>query len=516
MARPDPRSDEARFLAQLTPAGWAYYCSGGAYELAPHVKLKQRTIMDAIAETRRVLLEEPPRHGKTEYLRYLVGWYFGRWPDRNVIYAGHSKSLADRFGGLVRRDLDAHGGDVFGVSVSTDTRAKSDFSITQGGGEFFGVGVGGAPHGRGAHLLITDDLVPNAEAASSPVQMAAIEDFLRNDLMSRRMNPFVHVGIQTRWAVMDPHGILNQHWPGKYTTVRLPALAEDDDPLGRPVGAALWPSRFSVEELHEQRDGMHPFRWSAIYQQRPTPEKGGIWQRKWWADTWYALEDRHVYLCNDKYALDSLLRFTVVDLAFTEKKGADYTVIGTFGLTSDKPRRLVLLDMHRERMEYPKLWQRIREQMARWDSGVVYVEEEGQQSMVLQDGRAQGFPVKSVSRRLDADLRISGDKVNVAHEATPLAQQGRMWVPQQADWLANWEGELLTFPNSAHKDMADVTAWACLLAMKMPVGNWWDGYGGQSATISHENGPDAGFSPEDDEDEPTHPLDGMGPRGRWH
>jgi len=467
----------------------------------------QRAVYSTIADVGRLLIEMPPRHGKTLFLQYVVGWYFGRWPDRKVIYAAHTKALTELFGGKVRRDLELHGPEVFGVNVSKDTRAKADF-IVEGdaggvGGEFYGVGVGGAPHGRGAHLLVTDDLVPNAEASRSPVQMAGIEDFLRNDLMSRRMPGFVHLGVQTRWSERDPHGILTEAWPDLYQTLRFRAIAEDDDPLGREPGEALWPSFIPLKDLLEQRSGMHPYRWSALYQQRPTPEAGGIWRRSWWDECRYSVDEagRYVLGPGASYGLDALTRYTVADLAFSERKTADYTVIGTFGVTPESPGRVIVLDIHRERMEYPKLWPTVRRIMDRYGSRVIYVEEEGQQRMVVQDGRSKGYPVKTIGRATTADVRISGDKVNVAHESTPMAASGRMWVPMQAHWVADWEHELLVFPNagaSGHDDMADVTAWGLRIADSIPRGiSFVPSEGGQGRS------------------QPRHGhLDGMIPRGR--
>jgi len=472
--KPDPSKREHVLTAAGSPAGWGWFVSGGAYDpYPPHIQAKNRRIVRAVADERRALLEEPPRHGKTEILRYTVGWYIGRrallrQKPRNVIYAAHTQKLVDRFGGNVRRDLTSTAAEqVFGISVRRDTRAKSDF-VTTSGAEFYGVGAGGSPHGRGASLLVTDDLVPNAEAAASDVQMDSIEEFLRSDLLSRREPGFVHIGIQTRWAEMDPHGIMLSLYPDLYDVMRFPAFAEADDDLGREVGEPLWPSMYPREVLEEQQRGMHPYRWAALYQQRPAPQEGGIWKSKWWRDPDRVYDlvpgvDGNDVRVHDGYTVPvaNMIRFVVVDTATTTKKTSDFTAILACALTPERPRRLVLLDLDLRRMEGPDVNPSVDRMLKRWGARVAYYETQGNQQLGYQYARRQGIPARSIGTAKDSDVRISGDKVAVAYEAAPLVASGRLLIPRQAAWVSEWEHQMLTFPTGTHDDACDVTAWAC-------------------------------------------------------
>ena len=442
--------------------------------------MMNRKAMDALGDGTRLLIEMHPQSGKTTYLQYLAGWYMGRAaadpdfvPGAAVMYATHTMPLVSRQGGRIRRDIDQAGAQVFGVRVASDTRAKADFVVEHIGGrlpgvEFYGVGAHGSPHGRGATLLITDDLVPNAEAAQSDIQVEAVGEFLRHDLLSRRRKGFVHVGIQTRWSDQDPHGIMLALYPDLYVRLRLPALAEDDDPLGRARGEAMWPEQFPVSVLEEQRRGMHPNRFAALYQQRPTPEEGGIWRRAWWHGRTWTSERRNgeVWLVlADGYAcpLAGCLRFCTVDLATSEKEMADYTVILCAALTGESPRRLIVLDVRRSRMEAPDIMPAIKKAMSDYALTVAYLEEQGNQKWGAQFAKRAGIAARTIGTAKDSNLRIPGDKVAVAYEAAPVAEAGRLWVPKDADWFTEWEHEMLTFP-TGKRDQADATAWACLLA----------------------------------------------------
>jgi len=354
-------------LAIDSPLGWAWYCSGGKFQPYPHAIYLARRSVSAIDECMNLLIEEPPRHGKTEWVQYLVGWFMGVHPSRKVMYATHSQTLSDRFGSKVRGDIETYGGEVFGIQLNPSTRAKADWAIDGHGGEFFGVGIGGSPSGRGAHLLVTDDLVPNAMATRSKPKMEAVEEFLRSDLLHRREHPHMHIGIQMRWTQKDPHGILNRLYPGRYETVKLRAIAEADDPLGREVGEPLCPELAGLEDLLEIKQGMHPYRWSALYQQRPVPAEGKIWRSEWWRERTY-VRDGELLRFYDGYTvpLSSCRRFLIVDLAASKKTSADYTVIGAFALTPERLARLVILNVDRRRMSGPEINPAVGAALGRW------------------------------------------------------------------------------------------------------------------------------------------------------
>ena len=470
MVAPSILSPEATQLARFSPAGWAMATGRGNWHLARHLAYIDREVLAAIVGGYNLLLETPPRHGKSEYTsRALPGWFMGRWPDKRVINASYGLELPLRFGRQIRADLDEFGQPVFGISVDPHSRAAHRFDILRHAGGFWGVGVGGGVTGRGGNLLITDDTVKDAEAARSDLQRENLWDWFMSTLWTRKEPGAIHIGIMTRWNEDDLHGRIRERLGGQYKIIRLPALAEDDDQLGRKRGEALWPARYDVSALEQLKAEQTPMWWAALYQQRPSPEDGAIWLRKWWDSNRYTYEkDTDTYVLGAyRVPGKALLRFTVVDLAFSEKKTADLTSIMTFGLTPESPRRLLPISLRAERLTFPNLFPAIRSEMSANDSHVLYLEEEGQQIMVVQAAREEGLPVKTIGRSLSVDFRVSGDKVNVAHEATPMASAGRVWLPAAADWLTDLEHNLLVFPNGTHDDIADTFAWGCLIGDRM-------------------------------------------------
>ncbi len=466
-----PRSDPRIPASLLSPLVWSSLCWGSRWVQAAHHDLMEAEILDALYVGYDLLFEAPPRHSKSEtFSRALPGWFMGRYPDKAVMHASYAVRLGARFGGRIRNDLSVHGPACFGVTISKETRSKSVFELADAAsgrprdGRFFACGVEGGVHGEGADLLVTDDLVKGAEAVRSDVQLDALKEFCLVDLETRRNPGARHVGIMTRWSEADPHGMWLEAFPDRYRIVKLPALAEDDDPLGRERGAALWPERFPVSRLEEIRRGMPAYHWNALYQQRPSPIEGAIFRRAWWDDCRYGVT-ANGYDCGGRVVGHGAAHvYATVDLAFSEKRSADWTVICVFALDDQDPARALLLDVRRMRVRLPDLIGAVRDVMRDWDVSVVYVERAGQQVGTIDLLVREGFPIKTWGRSETDDLRVSGDKQALWHDATPFVRNGRLWVPKRADWLADWEREMLVAPNGAFDDQVDATSAGVLIA----------------------------------------------------
>lgn len=456
-ATPDPSVPQHRLSAAASPAGWAWYCSRGNWVMARHLAFVTRAVLDAIRDGGRLLIETAPRHGKSELVsRYLPGWFLGAFPGKRAVVASYSDVLPRRNGRHARADFAEHGPTVFGASVRDDTSAAHEWATTRGS-EFYGVGVGGGLTGRGADLLVLDDLVKDAEAAQSEVQRDAVWDWLEQVALIRLEPGAAVIGITTRWHEDDAHGRLIERQPGRWNRIRLPALAEDGDPLGRSPGEALWPERYSAHDLAEIRAGMSSRAFAALYQQSPSPAGGDVWHADWWAESRYDVQpDGQFLLDGHPIPLSSLRRFTVVDLATSTKTSADYTVFSTFGVAPQG--RVLWLDCVRRRMEGPEILPGLAATMSRWGSSLAWIEDSGFQLSMIQDARRRGMAVRTWGRKLDAGHRVEGDKVALAYSATPFVEQGRVYLPRSAPWVAQAEAELLSFPNGAHDDVADTFA----------------------------------------------------------
>jgi len=342
---------------------------------------------------------------------------------------------------------------VFGISLRPSVAAAHRWEVARHGGGMSTAGAGGAMTGKGADLLIIDDPVKNAEQASSSTWRERTWDWYQSTAYTRLEPNASVVLVQTRWHGDDLAGrLLEDAKLGgeKWTILNLPAFAEENDPLDRELDEALWPARFPFHRLLEIRRTMGAFWFSAMYQQRPTPAGGGVFQREWfryWRD-----EGGFYVLGNELIRKEKCWRFATVDLAVSEKERADYTVICVWDCTPFGD--LVLLDRIRERMSAPKLMATIRQLSGKWNPEFVGVEKAGFQLAIIQQLRRDGAAVKPLIAR--------GDKTSRAHAAAVRFAGGQVYFPAGAAWLGELEAELLGFPYEPHDDQVDAVAYACL------------------------------------------------------
>ncbi|HRF49093.1 MAG TPA: phage terminase large subunit [Anaerolineales bacterium] len=252
----------------------------------PHLSVIRKALRRITSgERRRLILEVPPQHGKSEQvtIRYPV-WRLLKDPGLRVAVGSYSQTLANRFSRRARKLAIAAG-----VHVSSDRSAAEEWE-TEEGGSFRAVGRQAGITGHPADLLIVDDPVKNRKEAESKVFRDAIWDWWTNDLYTRLGQDAAAIVIMTRWHTDDLVGrILASDDAHNWEVVRLPALAEDDDPLGRKPGEALCPQRYNEAALAQRRIVLGRD-FDALYQQRPVPREGGMFK---YADLMH--EDRLVY-----------------------------------------------------------------------------------------------------------------------------------------------------------------------------------------------------------------------------
>lgn len=231
----------------------------------------------------RLMVFMPPGSAKSTYTSVLFPPYIlAQDPKLTVIAASHTVELAERFGRRVR-NLVAEHSNVLGFSLADDSQAAGRWD-TDAGGEYFAAGVRGPITGRRADLALIDDPVKSREEADSDVIRERVKDWWRNDLYTRLKPGGRVILIQTRWHEDDLGGwLLEEEKRGgdKWEVLSLPAVAAEDDPLGRKLGEALWPEWQDSNALQRVRDAVGPRTWSALYQQRPQPDEGTYFQRAW-------------------------------------------------------------------------------------------------------------------------------------------------------------------------------------------------------------------------------------------
>jgi hypothetical protein len=254
-----------------------------------------------------LLIEAPPRHGKSELVsKYLPAWYLGLRPSHRVMLAAYEATFARSWGRKARAVFAEHSAPLFGSELATDNQAADDWSTTAGGG-MTTAGVGGPMTGRGANLLIIDDPIKNAEDALSETIRNNQWDWWQSTASTRLEPGGVTIGIMTRWHEDDIFGrLMKSGIPIR--RLRLPAIAEHDDPIGRAPGDPLGPERYSREALDKLRAGRSAYWWDAMFQQKPGKWGDSRWGiylgDKIWAARWPEAFEASIVAVDPSLGLD--------------------------------------------------------------------------------------------------------------------------------------------------------------------------------------------------------------------
>ena len=442
-----------RAAARNSPADLACYCSKGRadeWTLFPHLEV----VDDALREVergklKRLMVFMPPRHGKSELIsKWFPAWFLGRHPKLKIIHTSYEAHFSQDWGAKARDILIEHGNTVFGKTVKKDKRAVANWQTVEGGGMTC-TGAGGPITGKGADLFIIDDPIKNDEEAFSARMREKQWDWWRSTARSRLQKNGSVVLIQTRWHEDDLAGRMIRESTEDWRVINFPALAEENDILGREVGETLCPELISQKEMETNKLEAGEYFWNALYQQRPSPLSGGIFKRSW-VKTYekegdlYGLEASGFVSEQDCYIVST------VDLAASVKESADYTVISTWAVTLK--RDLILLDCIRERLEGPDQLHMIRNVARRMRPAWIGIEKAGYQMTAIQTLLREGFPIR--------ELIPDRDKVARAIPAAARMEAGLVFFPKVAHYLDTIIHELMVFPNGKHDDFVDTFGYA--------------------------------------------------------
>lgn len=425
------------------------------YEDAAHLQLIDNALSDVVRyiETRGkegtgyLVISMPPRHGKTVAVSKLFpAWFLAEHPEYRVILASYGMTLAQKnsrfsrniINGTPFKQLYPH------IELAHDSKAADAWDLSGHEGGMDAVGVGAGVTGKGGHLIIVDDPVKSREEAESETYREKVWDWFTDDLYTRREPGAAIVVIMTRWHQDDLVGRLLRDDLAKWRVLSLPAIAEANDPLGRKVGAALWPERFPASKLLDDKRVMGEYSFSALYQQQPVPAEGGIFKRAWFHKVSGTPEIVHT------------VRYW--DLAMSSRETADYTVGVKIGQARDG--HYYILDVTRFQMEWGDVVPKIAETaIADGASVMIGVEEAGFMSRAIQelnqDHRLHGYAVfgypvdkDKVTRALPFAARLSAGTVHVVDNY----------------WTDDYLDEMCSFPNGAHDDQVDASsgAWAMI------------------------------------------------------
>lgn len=405
-------------------------------------------------EVTRLILQVPPRHGKSMLAsEFLPAAYLLAHPDRFVGLCSYSGEMAEGFSGKARENFKAGGG------ILNESSKAVNYWRTEAGGGLWAAGVGGSCTGRTGHLLVVDDPVKDRAEAESPTVMRKLQDWYTSSFYTRKTmtpdgTPPAIVVIQTRWSENDLIGTLfekerevsvssREGW----IIVDLPALYEDEGsrpPL--PEGCTVIPDwreipdeplcpqlGHTTEELLKIRDQIGSRDFGSLYQQRPAPEGGNMFNPDWWS--WYG---------KDSPIPDFQRVMLSVDATFTAGAKSDYvvgTVIGQAG------SQYYILDMARERLDVVGTMAMISRMYKKH-----------QLNGTLIELAASGYAVYQMMQKKVPGLigvRPERSKESRAAGIVPIVEAGNVYLPASAPWLEAFINEFNLFPASKNDDMVD-------------------------------------------------------------
>ena len=420
---------------------------------AHHKKMAEAFDKIACGKLKRLIINMPPRHTKSEFASYLLpAFLMGRDPRKKIIQATHTGELAVRFGRKVRNLMDSDRyKEVFkDVALRADSKAAGRWD-TSHGGEYFAAGVGGAMTGRGADLLIIDD--PHSEQdASSELALENAWDWYTSGPRSRLQPGGAVVVVMTRWGTKDLTARLlkaqTSHRADQWEVIEFPAIL--------PSGKPLWPEFWQLDELLGVKASLSAQKWNAMYQQQPTNDEGAILKREWWK----------VWEHDDPPSVDYVIQS--YDTAYSKKETADFSVITTWGVFfpgEDSGPNIILLAVRRGRWDFPELKRIAKEEHDYWKPDNVLIEAKATGITLQQELRRMGIPVTMYS---PGGRGAGQDKLSRVNSVAPILESGMVWAPY-TDWAEELVEECAAFPNGDHDDMVDSTTQAL---MRFRAGNF--------------------------------------------
>lgn len=424
-------------------AMWPSFISG-----RHHAKMAEAFERVARGELKRLIINMPPRHTKSEFASFLLpAWFLGNYPGKKVIQTSHTAELAVGFGRKVRNlvDTDAFH-DVFpDLVLQSDSKAAGRWNTSKGG-DYFAIGVGGAVTGKGADLLIIDDPHSEQEAALAEINPEIYDktyEWYTSGPRQRLQPGGAIIIVATRWSKRDLVArVLEasaQRGGEDWTVIEFPAIL--------PSGKPLWPEFWPLLELQSLKDELPNSKWMAQYQQQPTSDMSAIIKREWWR----------------KWPSDVPpdCEFTLMawDTAFEKTQRADYSAVTTWGVfyqtddTGAQQANIILLNAFRDRMEFPLLKQTAIRMYKEWEPDSVIVEKKASGAPLIYEMRAMGIPVQEFTPTR------GNDKISRLNAIADIFASGRVWAPNTR-WAEEVIEEVASFPSGQFDDYVDTCSMA--------------------------------------------------------
>jgi len=421
---------------------WASFISGRHHKIMADAFERV-----ANGELKRLIINMPPRHTKSEFASYLFpAWFLGKFPEKKIIQTAHTAELAVGFGRKVRNLVNTEGyQEIFPTKLSSDSKAAGRWN-THAGGDYFAIGVGGAVTGKGADVLIIDDPHSEQEAMQgNPEVYDRVFEWYGSGPRQRLQPGGSIIIVMTRWSKKDLTGqiLANslKREGDEWEVIEFPALL--------PSGNPLWEEFWSKKELEAIKAEIPVSKWEAQYQQNPTSEEGAIIKREMWK-IW---DKEEPPFCD--YIIQSW------DTAFEKNNRADYSACTTWGVFYKVSAEgleipnIILLDAFKERMEFPELKQKAKEMYIEWEPDTLIVEKKAAGAPLIYELRQLGIPLQEYTPSKGSD------KIARVNAISDMFASGFVWCPATR-WAEEVMEECAAFPNGEHDDIVDSTSQALL------------------------------------------------------
>lgn len=456
-----------------------------AYAGRPHIQYLSDRLTEAVraverGENRYMTISMPPRMGKSTLTSInLPIWLLRQHPGWKIGLISHSPQLATAWGRQVRRFVEEDG-ERWGIKIAGDAGAVSEWQTTLGGGIVSRSAPGQSITGLGFKVMLMDDVVKDFADAHSEAKREAIWDWWQANAVTRLEPPFLCIAIATRWHEDDFIGrLLNPAMnpdADKWENVIFPALAEENDPLGREPGDPLYSPLVSEtrEEALERWDSLKrsvgSYMWEALYQQHPTPADGSIfnlgWLRFWTTDPSKVKEGDPSVILLPRERLERGQWLDSWDLTFKGSSTSDYAV-GQRWCRQGADRFLIA----QQRGQWS--FTQTLEKMLRWcNAGDLDDKASPGGSFVHQrlvEDAANGTAAIDVLRKKVAGIKPikpRSSKEVRARAVTPEIESGNVYLPHPSDPGNGWVNELISemraFPSGKHDDMVDALSMGLL------------------------------------------------------
>lgn len=444
----EERKATKEFLS--SPAATAEYLSRGRWQRVRHLEYVSQILKEATEKPVFLIITMPPRHGKSELISHWTPvWFLKKYPHKRVILASYGADLAADFGGMVKETIEENSTEL-NLRIAQDTRSKSQWKIRGYGGGMLATGIGGSITGRGGDLLLIDDPIKSQKEALSTTTREAIKQWYKATFRTRLQPGGSIVILMTRWHEDDLAGYLikkslkHEDDSDPWQVINLPAIAGDNDPLGRQPGEALWPEQWPVASLRNIRTAISTTWFSAEFQGSPTIEGGGIIKRSWFG--YY-----------DELPIE-MPCIQVWDTAYGQSDGNSYTACITVYFDG---AAFYVADVWYGRPTFPELKEALKAKYYQYNPARVFIEAKASGMSLVQQIQFEAMiPVIPIPANEDKATRL--------HSVSGLVESGRVKLKNNSPWLEEFMYELTGFPAVARNDITDVFSHS--LRMLMPNG----------------------------------------------